>query len=100
MRCCRSTPSPRSTERRGPQPGSGAVLNKVRVLTARPVLRGVLGQVTPRFTLADLFSSKRPILLANLAKGVIGPDSARLLGTVLLNQLWQTALGRQAIRPE
>lgn len=77
-----------------------AVLNKVRVLTARPLLRGVLGQVSPRFALADLFSSQRPILLANLAKGVIGPDSARLLGTVLLNQLWQTALGRQAIRPE
>jgi hypothetical protein len=35
-----------------------------------------------------------------LAKGVMGPDSARLLGTMLLNQLWQTALGRQAIAPE
>lgn len=77
-----------------------SVLNKVRVLTARPLLRGVLGQISPRFALTDLFSSRRPILLANLAKGVIGPDSARLLGTVLLNQLWQTALGRQAIRPE
>lgn len=77
-----------------------AVLNKVRVLTARPALRGVLGQVNPRFQLTDLFSAKRPILLANLAKGVMGPDSARLLGTVLLNQLWQTALGRQAIAPE
>ncbi len=77
-----------------------AVLNKVRALTARPALRGVLGQVTPRFTVADLFSSRRPILLANLAKGVLGPDSARLLGTLLLNQLWQAALGRQTVPPE
>ncbi|MGY1681995.1 type IV secretory system conjugative DNA transfer family protein [Geodermatophilus sp. SYSU D01176] len=77
-----------------------AVLNKVRALTARPALRAVLGQVEPRFALPDLFSSRRPILLANLAKGVIGPDSARLLGTLLLNQLWQAALGRQAIPPE
>ena len=77
-----------------------AVLNKVRVLTARPMLRAVLGQVSPRFALSDLFSSRRPILLANLAKGVIGPDSSRLLGTLLLNQLWQTALARSAVPPE
>ncbi len=77
-----------------------SVLNKVRVLTARPALRGVLGQVAPRFALTDVFSARRPILLANLAKGVIGPESARLLGTLLLNQLWQLALGRSAIAPE
>lgn len=74
-----------------------SVLNKVRALTARPALRGVLGQATPRFVLSDLFSSQRPVLLINLAKGVVGPDSARLLGTLLLNQLWQAALGRTAI---
>jgi hypothetical protein len=77
-----------------------AVLNKVRALTARPALRGVLGQVEPRFQLSDLFSRRRPILLANLAKGVVGPDSARLLGTLLLNGLWQTALGRQTVPPQ
>jgi hypothetical protein len=77
-----------------------AVLNKVRVFTARPGLRAVLGQPRPRFDLHQLFSARRPILLANLAKGVIGPESARLLGTLLLNQLWQAALGRQAIPPE
>lgn len=77
-----------------------AVLNKVRVLTARPALRAVLGQGAPRFQLSSLFSASRPILLANLAKGVIGPDSARLLGTMLLNQLWQTALSRGAIPRE
>jgi hypothetical protein len=32
-----------------------------------------------------------------LAKGTVGPDSARLLGTLLLNQLWQTALGRSSV---
>jgi hypothetical protein len=77
-----------------------SVLNKVRVLTARPALRGVLGQAAPRFALTDVFSRKRPILLVNLAKGVLGPESARLLGTLLLNQLWQLALGRGAIPPE
>jgi hypothetical protein len=77
-----------------------SVLNKVRVLTARPALRAVLGQVSPRFGLTDVFSRKRPILLADLAKGALGPESARLLGTLLLNQLSQLALGRGAIPPE
>jgi len=77
-----------------------AVLNKTRALTSRPALRGVLGQAAPRFALGDLFSAKRPILLANFAKGIIGPDSARLLGTLLLNQLWNAALARTAIPAE
>jgi hypothetical protein len=77
-----------------------SVLNKVRVLTARPALRAVLGQVSPRSALTDVFSHKRPILLADLAKGALGPESARLLGTLLLNQLSQLALGRGAIPPE
>jgi hypothetical protein len=79
---------------------AASVLNKVRVLTARPALRAVLGQVSPRFALTDVFSRKRPILLADLAKGALGPESARLLGTLLLNQLSQLALGRGAIPPE
>jgi hypothetical protein len=77
-----------------------SVLNKVRVLTARPALRAVFGQVSPHFSPTDVFSRKRPILLADLAKGVLGPESARLLGTLLLNQLSQMALGRGAIPPE
>lgn len=77
-----------------------AVLNKTRALTSRPALRGVLGQASPKFALGDLFSAKRPILLANFAKGSVGPDSARLLGTLLLNQLWNTALARTAIPAE
>lgn len=77
-----------------------AVLNKTRALTSRPALRAVLGQAEPRFALADLFSTRRPILLANFAKGAIGPDSARLLGTLLLNQLWNTTLGRGSLPPD
>lgn len=77
-----------------------SVLNKVRALTARPALRAVLGQAAPRFALSELFSGRRPVLLINLAKGVVGPDSARLLGTLLLNQLWQAALSRSAVAPE
>ena len=39
------------------------------------------------------------MLLVNLAKGLIGPEAARLLGSLILASLWQTALGRSAVPP-
>jgi len=46
----------------------------------------------------SLFSSRR-VVLVNLAKGIIGPESARLLGALVLSHTWQTALGRSAVDP-
>jgi TraM recognition site of TraD and TraG len=37
------------------------------------------------------------ILLARLPKGVLGDDACRLVGSLLLAQLWQTALTRAAV---
>jgi len=59
-------------------------LNKLRAFTVRPDLRAVLGQVQPRFALTDLVSNRR-VVLVNLAKGQLGPESSALLGTVILN---------------
>lgn len=64
-------------------------LNKLRPFTVRPDLRAVLGQVEPRFALSDLVRGRR-VVLVNLAKRSLGPESSALLGTVLLNQAWQT----------
>lgn len=75
------------------------VHNKIRPLLVRPALRGVVGQVQPRFDLGQVFSG-RMIVLANLAKGTVGPESARLLGTLLVHQLWQASLGRASVAPE
>jgi hypothetical protein len=72
------------------------VLNKVRPLLVRPSLRAVLGQVSPRFQLRQVFT-QRKILLLNLAKGLMGPEAAALLGSIVVAQLWQTALERSAI---
>lgn len=76
-----------------------AVLNKIRPLVGRPALRAVLGQSQPRFALSTLFT-KRHILLVRLDKGRLGPESARLLGTLLVSQLWQATLARSAVAPE
>jgi len=70
------------------------VLNKLRVLVSRPAIRRMLGQAQPRFSLDELFTQRR-VVLVNLNKGVIGPQTARLLGALVFGQLWQ-AIQRRA----
>lgn len=74
-------------------------LNKLRPLLLRPELRAVIGQVRPRFDLRQVFT-ERKILLVNLARGQLGPETAALLGSLIMSQLWQAILGRSAIAPE
>ncbi len=68
-------------------------MNKVRPFLLRPGLRAVIGQTEPRFDLREIFT-RRCVVLVNLAKGSLGPEGSALLGTLLLNQLWQTTLTR------
>ena len=75
------------------------VMNKLRPFLLRPSLRRVIGQATPRFQLASVFT-ERKILLVNLAKGRLGPEAASLLGALVLAGLWQTAQSRGSIPKE
>lgn len=75
------------------------VLNKVRQFLLRPSLRNVLGQTRPKFSLTDLFT-QRKIVLVPLNKGLIGGESARLLGSLIVGLTWVLALGRANIPPE
>jgi len=75
------------------------VLNKIRQFLLRPGLRNVLGQSQPKFDLADLFS-KRKIVLVPLNKGVIGSESARLLGSLVVGMTWTLALSRASLPSE
>lgn len=72
------------------------VLNKLRQLILRPGLRAVLGQSEPRFDIGDVFTKKR-ILIVNLNRGRVGIEAAKLLGTLLMGQLWARLLARQAL---
>jgi hypothetical protein len=56
----------------------------------------MLGQAIPRFSLDELFS-KRRVVLVNLNKGVIGPETARLLGALWFQQLWQSIQRRAQV---
>ena len=75
------------------------VLNKLRQITYRPGLRNVLGQSEPKFSLTDLFY-KRKIILVPLNKGLVGAESARLLGSLIVGLTWSLALSRANIAPE
>jgi hypothetical protein len=72
--------------------------NKLRVVSARPSVRRLLGQPSPAFALDTVFA--RPtLLLVNLNAGAVGPEAAKLVGTLLLNQLWDV-IQRQTLKAE
>ncbi|HSZ12653.1 MAG TPA: hypothetical protein VK790_01290 [Solirubrobacteraceae bacterium] len=75
------------------------VMNKLRPLLLRPELRAIIGQSRRSFDLRRVFT-ERKILLVNLSKGLLGPETSGLLGSLVVSQLWQAILGRAAIAPE
>ncbi|NQX29528.1 type IV secretion system DNA-binding domain-containing protein [Microbacteriaceae bacterium VKM Ac-2854] len=77
----------------------GPAMNKLRVFLIRPGMRAVLGQSQPRFDLAEVFSMKK-IVLISLNKGILGPEFARLLGSLIVGSLWPIILGRGALPQE
>lgn len=74
-------------------------MTRLRQFLLRPQLRAVLGQAEPKFDLNDLFT-KRRIVLVSLNRGQIGTESAKLLGSLIVGQLWPLILARAALPPE
>jgi len=75
------------------------VMNKIRQFMLRPGLRNVLGQSQPKFSLTELFA-KNKIVLVPLNKGIIGAESARLLGSLIVGLTWTLALHRANLPKE
>jgi hypothetical protein len=75
------------------------VMNKLRPLLLRPEMRAIVGQTRRSFDLRRVFT-ERKILLVSLSKGLLGPETSALLGSLVVSQLWQAILGRAAIAPE
>lgn len=73
----------------------GPVLSRLRQFLLRPQMRRVLDQPEPRFQLADLFQAPR-LLFVPLNSGLLGGETARLLGSLLVSQLWGLGLARAA----
>ena len=76
----------------------GPVLTRLQPFLIRPHLRATLGQAAPSFDLEEVFTRRR-IVLVSLNKGVLGAESARLLGSLLVGHLWPLILARAAVEP-
>ena len=77
----------------------GPVMTRLRQFLLRPGVRTVLDQTNARFRLDDLFTKPR-ILIVSLNKGMLGTQTASLLGSLVVAQLWQLILARAAVPKE
>ena len=69
------------------------VMNKLRQWLIRPSLRNVIGQRQPKLSIQSVFTGKK-ILLVSLAQGLLGPEGAALLGSLVVAELWQATVER------
>jgi len=74
------------------------LLNKVRQFTARPTIRDIVGQARPALNLSKLIAN-RQVLLVHLPKGLIGSETAQLLGCLILTSAWQAFAQRAVLEP-
>lgn len=79
------------------EPALSPLRNKLSQFITNPLIRHIIGQVRG----VDLrrIMDQRGIFIANLAKGTIGDDTSRFLGSLLLTQFVAAAL-RRADTPE
>jgi len=82
---------------------ASAVINKVTPMVGRAAIRGMLGQIKPAWSMTDVLNHNK-ILVAALPNGVIGPQAAELIGSMIVSQVWnatmaRAAIGRQLRRP-
>jgi len=70
----------------------GPVLSKLRAITGRRFALDLLGAAPSTLDLTQVLDGG--ILIARLPKGVLGEDTTRLVGSLLLTGLWQAATAR------
>jgi hypothetical protein len=76
----------------------GPILSRLRGVLSRRFARDLLGAARSTIDLTDVLDGG--ILIARLAKGEIGENTARLVGSLLLSGLWSHAVRRSALPPE
>jgi hypothetical protein len=74
------------------------LMNKVRQFTARASIRAIIGQPSPATSMKAIMAEQK-VLLVHLPKGLIGAETATLLGCLVLTALWQAAAERTALAP-
>jgi hypothetical protein len=74
---------------------TGPALNKLRAVLTRPFAADLFGSAQSTFRMGDILNGG--ILLARLPKGLLGDDTTRLVGSLLLSGIWQAAAARSSI---
>jgi len=73
-------------------------LGKVSEIVGRRVVRSVLAQADPKVTIRDAIE-RGLIVVVSLPPGRLGGPAARLLGALVVYEVFQTIMARQAIDP-
>jgi hypothetical protein len=76
----------------------GSPLTKVSEVIGRRVVRAVLAQPEPKLDLQDVLS-KGKIVVVSLSAGRIGVPASRLLGALVIHELFQAVQARAALAP-
>lgn len=78
----------------------GPIMNKLRAVLARRFARDLFGSATSSFDMTEVLAGG--VLLARLPKGILGEDTARLVGALLVASVWQAATARadERFRPD
>jgi len=69
------------------------VLSRLSEFTLKPALSAMLGQSQPKVDLNEVFT-KNKIFIVSLNKSKIGSETAKLLGSLIVSQLWSLTLAR------
>jgi hypothetical protein len=80
-------------DKRFRQEAIAPIQNKLGQLVAVPQLRHIFGQVKLKVDFAEVLREGR-ILIVNLAKGSLGEDAARIIGSLLVSSLCAAAMER------
>jgi hypothetical protein len=74
----------------------GPVLNKLRHFTLSRRIRNIIGQSEPALDLEAVVSEGK-VLLVSLSRGLLGEESASLLGSLLVARLWGAIQARASL---
>ncbi len=77
----------------------GALVNKIGQFTTNPIARNIIGQAKSTFNFRDAMD-QRKIVIINLSKGLIGEESSKLIGALIITKIYLASMSRADLTPE
>ena len=74
-------------------------MNKIGQFTTNPIARNIIGQSKSTFNFREAMDNRK-IVIVNLSKGLIGEESAKLIGALLITKIYLAAMSRANLTPE